>query len=199
MEVFGLLPPLLLLEALFVASSSATAVVVPVGSSFGTASSRTNLTGLWSSDSTLRSGPWSDRYALTEAAGTRSAAVLCVNGGIPASCANVSGGGGGAWHTAKIAVTGSHLAITFDFGLTHHGTLNANVTGISWTEDATHWRRVGSHWVPPSPSPSPSPTPAPPIPPPTPPVPPGPPRKPPTGYDLVGVANCLPNTPNMYD
>jgi len=55
-----------------------------------------NLTGLWTSDSTLSSGPWTDRYALTEAAGAHTAGVLCEYGGVPPSCSNVSHGQGGA-------------------------------------------------------------------------------------------------------
>ena len=54
-----------------------------------------NLTGLWTSDSTLSSGPWTDRYALTEAAGAHTASVLCEYGGLPPSCSNVSHGQGG--------------------------------------------------------------------------------------------------------
>ena len=57
---------------------------------------RHNLTGLWTSDSTLSSGPWTDRYALTEAAGAHTASVLCEYGGLPPSCSNVSHGQGGA-------------------------------------------------------------------------------------------------------
>ena len=160
-----------------------------------------NLTGVWTSDSTPTSGKWTDRYALTEL-GSTSVSVLCESGGVPASCSKTPGGGGGGWHTATVTAMGVSLTITFDFGLTHHGTLNANATGITWTEDSTHWKRVGSRWVPPVPAPTPPPpppTPTPPPPTPAPPAPPGPPPTAPRGYTLVGVGNCLPNTPNIYD
>ena len=61
----------------------------------GGAAASHNLTGLWTSDSTLSSGPWTDRYALTEAAGARTASVLCEYGGLPPSCSNISHGQGG--------------------------------------------------------------------------------------------------------
>jgi hypothetical protein len=78
--------------------------------------------------------------------------------------------------------------------------LNADCTGIRWREDSTHWKRVGSQWVPPPLPPLPSPTPPTPTPaPPAPLAPPGPPPKPPSGYRLVGAGNCLPNTPNLYN
>ena len=60
----------------------------------GGAAASHNLTGLWTSDSTLSSGPWTDRYALTEAAGAHTASVLCEYGGLPPSCSNVSHGRG---------------------------------------------------------------------------------------------------------
>ena len=73
-----------------------------------------NLTGLWTSDSTLSSGPWTDRYALTEAAGAHTASVLCEYGGLPPSCSNVSHGQGGDTeafiHLSFIAAALTHSA-----------------------------------------------------------------------------------------
>jgi hypothetical protein len=111
------------------AAAGATAGAAPAAKAAAPAvipATNRNLTGLWTSDSTTASGPWTDRYVLTKDVGVRSIAVRCVYGGVPASCSNNSGGGGGGggWHTAKISITGTSLAITFDFGLTHHGMLS---------------------------------------------------------------------------
>ena len=94
---------------------------------------RHNLTGLWTSDSTLSSGPWTDRYALTEAAGAHTASVLCEYGGLPPSCSNVTHGQGGARPEAFTIVVLSSLA--------HSPTLRVVYRRVAHRDDLRDSRR----------------------------------------------------------